>query len=487
MKASVKKNYIYNMLYQMLIIILPIITTPYIARTLGATGNGIYSYTISIVTYFILFGSLGMNLYGQREIAYVQNDKEKRSQTFFELLILRIITLSISMLLFYFLFARSGEYSLYYKILLLEMLASILDISWFFQGLEDFKKIVVRNFIVKIISLILIFTLIKDENDVGIYILIYSLSNLFGNLTIWLGLKKYICRPGKLNIKKHIKPMLSLFIPQVAIQIYVVLDKTMIGAITDSMTEVGYYEQAQKIVKILLTVITSLSTVMMPRIAKSYADKDFDKINYYMYKTFRFIYMLSLPLAFGIIAVANNFVPLFFGEGYEKVPLIMIILSLIVVFISVSGTIGNQFLLSTKRQKEYTISVIGGAITNFILNLILIYKFKSYGAAIATLVAELIVMLIQFIYIRKDINIKDNLLLAKNYLLSSLIMLIVCIIIDKIVIDNLIGIILQVIIGIIVYFGILFIMKDKFFIEIVEQLLAKFKIKKIGGVNDEKK
>lgn len=487
MKASVKKNYIYNMLYQMLIIILPIITTPYIARTLGATGNGIYSYTISIVTYFILFGSLGMNLYGQREIAYVQNDKEKRSQTFFELLILRIITLSISMLLFYFLFARSGEYSLYYKILLLEMIASILDISWFFQGLEDFKKIVTRNFIIKIISLILIFTLIKDENDVGIYILIYSLSNLFGNLTIWLGLRKYICKPSKINIKKHIKPMISLFIPQVAIQIYVVLDKTMIGAITGSMTEVGYYEQAQKIVKILLTVITSLSTVMMPRIAKSYAEKEFDKIKYYMDKTFKFIYMLSLPLAFGIMAVSNNFVPLFFGEGYEKVPLIMIILSLIVVFISVSGTIGNQFLLSTKRQKEYTISVIGGAITNFILNLILIYKFKSYGAAIATLVAELIVMLIQFIYIRKDINIKDNLLLAKNYLLSSLIMLIVCIIIDKIVIDNLIGIILQVIIGIIVYFGILFIVKDKFFIEIIEQLLAKLKIKKISEVNHAKR
>lgn len=479
MKVSVKKNYIYNMLYQILIIILPIITTPYIARTLGATGNGIYSYTISIVTYFILFGSLGINLYGQREIAYVQNDKEKRSQTFFELLILRIITLSISMLLFYFLFARSGEYSLYYKILLLEMLASILDISWFFQGLEDFKKIVTRNFIIKIISLILIFTLIKDENDVGIYILIYSLSNLFGNLTIWLGLKKYICKIGKINIKKHIKPMLCLFIPQVAVQIYVVLDKTMIGAITGSMTEVGYYEQAQKIVKILLTVITSLSTVMMPRIAKSYAEKEFDKIKYYMDKTFKFIYMLSLPLAFGIMAVSNNFVPLFLGEGYEKVPLIMIILSLIVVFISVSGTIGNQFLLSTKRQKEYTISVIGGAITNFILNLILIHKFKSYGAAVATLVAEFVVMLIQFIYVRKDINIKDNLKVIKNYLLSSLIMLIACIIIDKIVIDNLLGIILQVTIGIFVYFGILFIMKDKFFMEILEHTLAKFKIKKV--------
>ena len=488
MKQSVKKNYIYNLIYQILAIFLPIITTPYIARTLGAEGNGIYSYTISIVTYFILFGTLGTNLYGQREIAYVQNDKEKRSKVFFEILILRLISMSISMILFYFIFARSGEYSIYYKILLLEMLANCLDITWFFQGLEDFKKIVIRNLIIKIISILSIFIFVKDNNDIDTYILIHCLSILFGNLIIWLETRKYIIKPNKINIAKHIKPMLTLFIPQVAIQVYVVLDKTMIGAITNSMDEVGYYEQAQKIIRILLTVITSLSTVMMPRIAKNFADKDFDKIKYYMNQTFKFIYMLSLPLTFGIIAVSNNFVPLFFGEGYDKVPLIMIILSFIVIFISISGAIGNQFLLSTKRQKQYTISVIAGAVTNFILNLILIYYFKSYGAAIATLIAEFTVMLIQFIFVRKDIDIKENLLSAKNYLISSIIMFISCIIIDKLISDNLTCIFIQVMAGMIIYFAILLILKDRFLIELLEQLLSKLKIKKKkDGVEDEKK
>lgn len=488
MKTSIKKNYIYNMLYQVLTIFLPIITTPYIARTLGAEGNGIYSYTISIVTYFILFGTLGMNLYGQREIAYVQNDKEKRSRIFFELIILRLITMSISMTIYYLIFARSGEYSLYYKILLLEMFANCIDIAWFFQGLENFKKIVIRNLIIKTISIILLFTFVKDSNDINIYILIHCLSTLLGNVSILFDIKNYVIKPEKINIVKHIKPMLALFIPQMAIQVYVVLDKTMIGFITNSMNEVGYYEQSQKIIKILLTLITSLSTVMMPRIAKSFADKDFDKIKHYMSQTFKFIYMFSLPLTFGIIAVANNFVPLFFGTGYEKVPLIMIILSFIVVFISLSGAIGNQFLLSTKREKQYTISVIAGAVTNFILNLILIYYFKSYGAAVATLVAEFVVMFIQFIFIRKEINIKENLLNAKKILLSSIIMFMVCIIIDRIIVDNMLGLILQVVMGILTYFGILYIMKEQFFIKLLMQVLEKLKIKKKkDGVEDEKR
>ena len=145
MSKSITKNYIYNLVYQILIIIMPIITTPYLARTLGAEGTGTYSYTISIVTYFILFGSLGLALYGQREIAYVQEDVKKRSKIFFELVILRFFTMSISMVLFYFSLGRNGDYAVYYRILLLEMLANSIDISWFFQGIENFKK---TNFLI---------------------------------------------------------------------------------------------------------------------------------------------------------------------------------------------------------------------------------------------------------------------------------------------------------------------------------------------------
>ena len=475
-KKSVKKNYIYNMLYQLLLILLPIITTPYLARKLGATGNGIYGYTLSIVTYFILFGTLGISMYGQREIAYNQNDKEKRSKIFWELVIIKTITMLISILVFFLCFCREGNYSIYYKILLLEMLANTLDISWFYQGMEDFKKTVIRNFIVKMISLVCIFTFIKSPSDLTKYMYIYCFSTLFGSMTLWIGIWKYINKPSKLKFKYHFPLIISLFIPQIAIQVYTVLDKTMLGSILNDMNEVGYYEQGQKIVKILLTVITAVGTVMMPRIANCYAEGNKEAIKSYMKKTFSFVFLLAFPLMFGIIAVANNFVPLFFGHGYDKVVPVMSILSLITLFISMSNVTGTQFLLSTKRQKEFTISVVVGAIINFILNFILIKCYKSNGAAVATVIAELSVTTVQFYFVRKDFELKEIFKSSINYIISSVIMMMVCIFIDKVMIGRMTVILTQVIAGAITYFGILFVLRDKFLIGIIkDNVISKFK------------
>ena len=174
-KKSITKNYMYNLIYQILVLILPLITTPYISRVLGAENIGIYSYTISIATYFILFGSLGVALYGQRQIAYEQKKAKKMSKTFWEIIILRFGTMTISMLIFYFVFVKGKQYQLYYKILLLELFANCFDISWFFQGLEEFKKTVTRNVIVKLISVIYIFAFVNKTDDLGIYFWIYVL------------------------------------------------------------------------------------------------------------------------------------------------------------------------------------------------------------------------------------------------------------------------------------------------------------------------
>ena len=473
MNKSITKNYIYNLVYQILIIIMPIITTPYLARTLGAEGTGTYSYTISIVTYFILFGSLGLALYGQREIAYVQDDVKKRSKIFFELVILRFFTMSISMVIFYFSFGRSGEYALYYKILLLEMFANCIDISWFFQGIEYFKKTATRNIVVKILSVISIFIFIKDENDVAKYLLIYVLTTLLGNASLWIGIKKYITKVNfkELKIFSQLKPTIQLFIPQIAIQVYTVLDKTMIGGMTGDMAEVGYYEQTQKIVKILLTVITSLGTVMMPRIAKCFAEGEIEQIKNYMNKSFQFVFMLAFPLVFGIIAVSDNFVPLFFGQGYEKVKILMKIMSFIILFIGLSNIIGSQYLLSTKNQKQYTTSVVCGAIVNVIFNFILIRFYKSIGAVIATVIAEFVVTSVQFFFIRKEFKILKIIKLSKNYFISTLIMFAIIIIIDVFIKSNLLGIILQVVFGGILYFTVLLLKKDALLIELKQKFI----------------
>lgn len=484
MKNSVKKNYIYNLVYQILVIFLPLITAPYISRVLGAENIGIYSYTTSIVSYFILLGSLGIALYGQREIAYYQSDKKKYTQRFWEIFTLKAITLSISTIIFYFSFVyRTNEYNIYYMVLVIEIIGNIFDISWFFQGLEEFKKTVMRNIIIKILCLISIFIWVKTEQDLIIYFLINVISIFLGNLSLWLYLPKYLVgiKIKDLNMVKHLKPILVLFIPEIAIQIYTLLDKTMIGAMYADKSEVGFYEQSQKIIKLLLTVVTSLGTVLLPRIANYFANNKKEEVYTYLNKSFNYVYILAFPMIFGIIAVAKDFVPIFFGEGYDKVVVLMSIISPILLFIGMSNVIGRQYLLPTKRQKEYTISVVVGAVINFIANSCLIWKLGALGASIGTVTAEFFVTLVQLIFIRKEFEIKEILFLSRNYLIASIIMFVICKLVGLISVVTIVSLILQVSIGVITYILILLIMRDKFTYytlnQIKEKIFGKLKIK----------
>lgn len=479
MKKSVTKNYIYNLAYQVLIIILPVITTPYISRVLGVENIGIYSYTLSISAFFILFGSLGIALYGKREIAYLQKDKKGYSKAFWEILILRTITMAISLIIFYFVFARTGDYKIYYRILMLEIVANCIDISWFFQGLEEFKKTVIRNMIVKLISVVCIFVFVKNKEDIYIYFIIYVLSILIGNGSLWLYLPRFLekVRLKELKVFKHIRSTFSLFLPQIAVEVYTLLDRTMIGMIITDKSEVGFYDQGQKIIKMLLTMITALGTVMLPRIANTYANGKKKKIIKYMRKSFNMVYLLAFPMIFGIISISKDFVPKFFGQGYDKVALIMGVISPIILFIGISNVIGTQYLLPTKRQKEYTISVVCGAVVNLIMNFCLIYKFGAIGASIGTVIAELTVALVQIYFVRKDFNLKKVLKLMKNYLMASLIMFVICMVIRNIVRKPYLSMALQVSIGGVVYLTSLILLEDKFVYEIIDRLKIKVKIK----------
>lgn len=476
-KKSVARNYIYNLSYQILAIIIPLITTPYLSRVLGAENIGIYSYTLSITTYFILFGSFGVAMYGQREIAYVQKNINKRSITFYEIFIMRLITLFISLLIFYFTFCLNGQYTTYYKILILEIIANAIDVSWFFQGLEEFKKTVVRNMLVKLISVICIFIFVKTSNDLNKYFIIYVLSTFLGNFSLWMYISKYI---KKINIKelkiiRHIKPTIMLFIPQIATQIYTVLDKTMIGTIINDKSEVGFYEQAQKIIKLLMTIATSLGTVMMPRIAATYAKEDMKKVREYMNQSFAFIMMIAFPLMLGIISVAYKFVPVFYGEGYDKVISLLCIISPIIVFIGLSNVTGTQYLLPTKQQNKYTLSVMIGAFINFIFNLILIRNLASIGASIATVIAEFSVTLTQFILIKKEIKIREVFKISYKYIISSIIMFAFSIIIGYFIPNNILSIIVQTISSVCIYFSLLLLMKDDMIFEGISMIKEKVK------------
>lgn len=476
-KKSIAKNYIYNLIYQMLTIVLPLITTPYLSRVLGAEAIGIYGYTLSIVTYFVLFGSLGIAMYGQREIAYVQNDKEKQSQAFWEMVIIRIVTLCIATFTFYITFCTRGDYSTYYKILILELIANALDISWYFQGIEEFGKTVIRNLVVKTLSLVCIFVFVKTQEDLWKYLLIYTLANVLGNITMWLYIPKMLEKVSikKLELKKHIKPIIALFVPQIAIQIYVVLDKTMIGNITNNMSEVGFYEQAQKIVKTMLLVVTALGTVMNSRIANAFAENKKEEVKKYLSQSFRIVWFLGLPAMFGMIALSSKFVPWFYGEGYEAVISLINATSPIIIAIGLNNVTGIQYLIQIRKQNIFTISVTIGAIVNVILNYLLINLWGTIGAVISSVLAEFCILAVQLVYIRNEITVLDMMKSSVKYLISSLIMFVIVLEITNLMEVSIFNTCLEAMIGIVIYFVVLFILKDKFLKSIINQVVMNVK------------
>ena len=318
------------------------------------------------------------------------------------------------------------------------------------------------------------------KNNLNEYFIIYVLSTFLGNVSLWLYLPKYINKQKirDLNIKKHIKPTLMLFIPQIATQIYTVLDKTMIGTIISDKSEVGYYEQAQKMIKLLLTLATSLGTVMMPRIAATYAEGNNEKIKNYMKTSFSFILMLTFPLMFGMISISSHFVPIFYGKGYDKVVVLICAISPILILIGLSNVIGTQYLLPTKQQNKYTISVIIGAVVNFVFNFMLIKKLASVGASIATVLAELSVTVTQFILVKDQIRFVDVIKISYKYIVASIIMFIFSIIIGNLIDNNLISIIVQIIISGFIYFGLLILLRAPMVNGEINKFLKKKNIKK---------
>lgn len=475
MAKSIKKNYIYNVLYQLLTILTPLITTPYVSRILGADGVGQYDLTQATVQYFILAGTIGLNMYGQREIAYVQENRAKRSEVFWELTLLRLITMSVSIALYVLFIPFSGKYKILYCIQFMDLIATVVDAAWFFQGLEEFKLTVIRNVIIRLAGVCCIFLLVKEKSDVPLYVLAHSLPLLLANLSLWGYLKKYIDKPrwSKLNIKRHLQPAFALFIPQIAAQVYLVLDKTMIGVITHLDEEVGYYGNAQKIIKLLLAIVTSLCTVMLPRMSFAYAQKEFGKMRQYMKDSFSFAYILAIPMMFGIIGVSNNFVPVFFGEGFDKVVILMQVLSVIIVWIAFSNIIGYQYLLPMQRQTQYTISITAGAVTNFILNLLLIPNLQSLGASIATVVAEFAVTAVQLYFVRKEFSILELFKNSIKFLLAGGVMMILVMLVGEIR-GGIMGLAIQVAVGVISYGAMLLLLREETLYQILKKVRERF-------------
>lgn len=457
---KIVRNYLYNAGYQLLTLITPFITVPYIARVLGPVGVGTNSYTNSIITYFLLLGTLGITVYGNREIAYNRDDIKQRSKVFWEIEILQIITISVAYVIFLGFLYFQKKYQLFFLLQSLLIIAGAFDISWLFMGLEDFKKTVTRNVIVKIISLVAIFTLVKKSSDIGVYIAILSLTTLFGNLTLWPYVKRVVVKvPFKeLKIWRHIKPSLALFIPQIAIQVYLQLNKTMLGQL-DSVVSAGFYDYADKLVKMLLAIVTATGTVMLPHISNLYAKGNMMKVKDYLYKSFDFVTFIAVPLSFGVAAVATALAPWYYGDKFIAVGRLLMIESPVILIIGWSNVLGQQFLMPTRDIRHYTSSVTAGAIVNVIINVPLILWLGVEGATFAMVISEIVVTGYQFWIVRHIFSFS---LLFENlakYLFSGLIMFLLVYELNLAMQISIVSLLLQVVEGMLIYVGCLLILQ----------------------------
>lgn len=457
---KIVKNYLYNVGYNILILLTPLLTVPYISRVLGPTGVGINATTNSVITYFLLAGTVGITIYGNREIAFIREDFEKRSQVFWEIELLQITTIGLAYLAFCIFLFFQNQLKMYFFYQSFLIIAGAFDISWFFMGLEDFKKTVLRNILVKIISLFAIFVLVKTKNDVGIYILILSLSQLLGNATLWPYLNRIVRVPkiATLHIFKHLKPSLSLFIPQVAITIYLAVNKTMLWQL-DNVTASGYYDYSDKLIKLVLAIVTSTGTVMLPHIANLYARKKMKQVKEYLYISFDFVLFIAIPMCFGIAALATSLAPWFFGSEFTMVNKLLMIEAPVIILIGLSNVIGQQYLLPTKQTRTYTVSVVLGAVTNIVINIPLILKYGVYGAMIATLLSELTVTSYQLIKVRTALKLSKLFANVGKYMFAAVIMFMPVYVLNICMKISAISLFFQIIIGLLIYIGMICILQ----------------------------
>lgn len=406
MNSSTKKNFIYSSLYQVLVLVLPLITTPYVSRIFGAENLGVYSYTNTIAQYFVIFAMLGLNNYGNRAVAMARDDKEELSAVFSEIYTMQLVTGVLSLLVYvvYAVFVAQ-DYKTYSLILTLYVLSAVFDINWLFFGLEKFKLTVTRNSIIKIGSVVAILVLVKTKEDLWIYTSIYAVSMLLSTIALWPYARKEVKYhfPKVREVLKHLKPNMVMFIPVIAVSIYKYMDKLMLGGF--SKTETGYYENVEKIMTVALGFITAFGNVMLPRMSNMVARKDVAGVRQTIATSMRFVLGLSCALTFGMIAVAPEFVGLYFGKGFEPCVTVMIALAPTMIFQSWANVIRTQYLIPFKHDNVYVGSVVFGALVNFVINYLMIPKYGALGAVAGTIIAEASVAIIQTVAVRKELNV----------------------------------------------------------------------------------
>lgn len=422
--GRIARNYLYNFAYQVLVILVPLVTAPYLTRTVGAEGLGVYGYVNSAAYVIGMVTLLGIYNYGNRQIAYVRDDSEKMNDVFWEVMLLRGILGAVGTIVYVAFSFLNIDYLPYFMLYLPWLIAYNIDCTWLYVGVEDMRPAVLKNVLAKMLGVACIFVFVKGSGDLWKYVLALSLSMLVANASAYPQLKKYVgrphVRPGVLL--GHLKGSVRLFLPSVATLVYLQVDKVLIIWLTGDSAQLAYYDYAEKIVTIPLSIITALSTVMMPRIANEYVNGDFDGMRRHLKSASDFSAMLAFPLAVGFFVIAGNLVDWYLGSDFVATALAIMIISPVVVLNSFEGIIGRQYLTATDKTRSLTRAYSLAAVLNVVINVALLPSIGCYAAAIATVASSLTSVVVECLSVRGELRIGDLLSSSPKYLVIALAM-----------------------------------------------------------------
>lgn len=474
---KIAKNYIYNLLYQLLIIIVPLITAPYLARVLGPTNVGVYGYIHSTTTLINMIVLLGIYGYGNRQIAYIRDNPLLVDTIFWEIMSARLVIAVFGTIVYFTAILIVNKYVYLFVIYYMYLLAYFLDCTWLYVGMEDMKWAVLKNTITKVVSVIGIFIFVRNETDLWKYVSIQAGSLLVSNLLAYSQLKQYVKRPKIImtHLSEHLKQSFLLFLPSAASAVYLQCDKIMIELMTGNSAEVSYYDYSEKLITIPLTFITVLSTVMMPRIANEYFKGNKLAVNCLLNRAAKFSVFLACPMMFGIIAIANKLIPWYLGSEFNGTIIAMSIISPIILCNTLTGISGNQYFTATNQIQILLKAQISAAILNVIINALTIPQIGFIGAAMATVISSFINAIVQYYYLVRQVKLPGFSKSLLRHLIMSFIMYCVITVITRHMIASPMTSMVQVFVGIIVYLFLAVILRDPELLEGVKMVKSKLK------------
>lgn len=477
MGNGIYKNAFFNVLHKVLSVIFPLVTATYAARIILPEGLGKVSYAQTIVSYFLMLATLGIPYYGVREIA---KNKENRSQVFWEIFVLSTISTIVCSAIYYAIILGTDAFKNDRNLVVVvgsTLVLNIFNIEWFYQGIEQYKFIAVRSLIIKIIFTASLFIFVHSKDDYVIYALLNCLANAGNHFLNVFSLRKFIGRArNKLNISRHFRPIVVCFVGTVANEIYLHIDTTMLGLMTND-SYVGYYTNSSKLMHVISNALIALGAVMLPRISYYFEYKMKNEIQKTITNVTKLVLWFAVPIMLGTMCVADRLIPFLFGSSFNPAITTMEIHAILIVEFALEAGILAPIMIAMKKERQYSIATFIGVIANFFLNLVLIKRYQHNGAALASVISKAIITIVEIYYVKAYIEKREIEKEVWNITVAGALMAVGVIAVGQLLggVRNVIVLIIEIFVGVEIYLMIHWLMKDYILRELYEKVLRKLR------------